>query len=328
VINATGVWAGQIAALAGCDLEIEPSKGTLVAFASRLVNTIVNRCAMPDDGDILVPVGTVCVIGTTSVNVGDPDQYPIEQWEIDKLRQRAADMVPVLAEARMLRAWAGVRPLIKSAPSEADGRAQTRTHMVIDHAEADGIGGFISIVGGKFTTFRLMAEDTMNLACRKLGTVRPCRTAEEPLPGSPERHYFVLGSRLDKLDKGELDSELMCECEAISRAQLTAAIHEGTPHVLSDLRRDLRLGMGPCQGAFCAWRAAAALREEQALTAQDANAALMDFLQARWKGVQPVACEQTARQVALNLRLYRSLLGVDKLPRSGEIEPYPTEKTA
>ena len=328
VINAAGPWADQIAAMAGCNLDIEHSKGTLIAYASRVVNTIINRCAMPGDGDILVPVGTVSVIGTTSVHVDDPDRYAIEHWEVEQLRLRGAELVPALAHARSLRAWAGVRPLIKSLAVTDDGRAQSRTHTVINHTEVDGVAGFISIVGGKFTTFRLMAEDAVNLACVKLGTARPCRTAEESLPGSEAQHYFALGERLERLDKGDLPGELVCECEIVSRAQLKAAIEENGSHILSDLRRDLRLGMGPCQGAFCAWRAAGVLREVAELPSEDANAALVDFMQARWKGVCPVADNQTARQVALNLRLYRGLLGVDKLPRSGQTEPYPTEKTS
>jgi len=53
---------------------------------------------------------------------------------------------------------------------------------VLDHEELDGVGGFITITGGKVTTFRLMAEDTVNLLMEKMGSNEPCRTAEEPLP--------------------------------------------------------------------------------------------------------------------------------------------------
>ena len=98
--------------------------------------------------------------------------------------------------------------------------------------------------------------------------------------------------------------------------------------VLSDLRRDLRLGMGPCQGTYCATRAASIAREVKQLPIEEANAALLDMLQARWKGVRPVAWGHSLRQVGLALRLYRNVLGADRLPRSGETEAYPGELTS
>ena len=60
VINAAGAWAGQIAELAGCRVNVLPGKGIMIAMNHRLVNTVVNRCKMPADGDIIVPIRTVC----------------------------------------------------------------------------------------------------------------------------------------------------------------------------------------------------------------------------------------------------------------------------
>ena len=75
-------------------------------------------------------------------------------------------------------------------------------------------------------------------------------------------------------------------------------------------------------------RAVGILRKAREMAPEDANAALADFVQARWKGIHPVADGQTAQQVIFNLRLYRRLLSIDMLPRSGMVEPYPTERTA
>jgi glycerol-3-phosphate dehydrogenase len=328
VVNAAGPWAGQMAAMAGIDLRVEPSKGTLLAYAHRLTHTVLNRCAMPGDGDILVPVGTVSVIGTTSVHVDDPDVYEIEPWEVELLKRRGEELIPAAREARFLRAWAGARPLFQEEAPAGDERAVTRAHAVIDHATRDGIGRFVSVVGGKFTTYRLMAEEAVDLVCQKLGAHRPCHTAEEPLPARPPRHYHVFNARYARIDKAPSAEGVLCECELVTRNQLAAAIRADDVVVLSDLRRELRLGMGPCQGAFCGLRAAGVLREIQALAPKAANAALLDFLQARWKGIRPIATGHTARQAALNIRLYRDLLGLDRLPREGETEPYPTERTS
>ena len=59
-----------------------PGKGTMVAMNHRLVNTVINRCKLPADGDILVPAHTVAVMGTTDIQVIDPDHYAIKSWEI------------------------------------------------------------------------------------------------------------------------------------------------------------------------------------------------------------------------------------------------------
>ena len=68
VLNAGGPWAGQIASMAGCEeVEVVPGRGIMIAMNHRLVNSVVNRCIHPADGDILVPVHTVSIIGTTDV---------------------------------------------------------------------------------------------------------------------------------------------------------------------------------------------------------------------------------------------------------------------
>ena len=102
IVNAAGAWAGQIARLAGCPVIVRPSKGTLVAMAYRFVNTVLNRCHRPGDGDILVPVGTVAVIGTTSVPAEDPNETGVQAWEVQKLLEEGEKMVPGFSQARTL----------------------------------------------------------------------------------------------------------------------------------------------------------------------------------------------------------------------------------
>ena len=82
------------------------------------------------------------------------------------------------------RAYAGVRPLygIEAVDGATGDRSISRSHVVIDHAERDGVAGFVSIVGGKVTTYRLMAEEVGDLVSAKLGISAACTTADEPLP--------------------------------------------------------------------------------------------------------------------------------------------------
>ena len=86
-------------------------------------------------------------------------------------------MVPGFSQVRALRAWAGVRPLYEEGKS-TEGREAKRTFAVLDHALRDGVAGLLTVVGGKFTTYRLMAERAADVVCSAVGrgqTVRDRR---------------------------------------------------------------------------------------------------------------------------------------------------------
>jgi glycerol-3-phosphate dehydrogenase len=185
VINASGPWTDRVANLAGIRIPIVLDEGAMVVMDGRPVRRAINRCRFPADGDIIVPMGQTVVLGTTSVTVEDPDDASYEQWEVDKLVAEGVRMVPAIEELAVQRPYAGVRPLYEPPEALADdeqGRDVSRAHDVLDHEERDGVGGFITITGGKVTTFRQMAEDTVDLLAEKMGIDVPCRTAEEPLP--------------------------------------------------------------------------------------------------------------------------------------------------
>ncbi len=153
---------------------MSPGKGTMLIFNQRMTDTVVNRCHPPDDGDIMVPVHSVAILGTTEMTVDDPDVYGIGREEVELLMVEGTKLFPDLRRMRLLRAYAGVRPLYKhEAPAAAaqddedDGRGISRAHVVIDHGPRDGVDNFVSIVGGKLTTYRLMAEADRRRRLRK-----------------------------------------------------------------------------------------------------------------------------------------------------------------
>ena len=85
VVNASGAWAGRIAATAGINFQVLSGKGTMIAVNHRMINTVLNRCKMPSDGDIIVPIRTVAVIGTTDEGVPDPERFSVEPWEVRRM---------------------------------------------------------------------------------------------------------------------------------------------------------------------------------------------------------------------------------------------------
>jgi glycerol-3-phosphate dehydrogenase len=274
---------------------------------------------MPADGDILVPIHTVSVIGTTDERVSDPEHFAIEPWEVKLMLEEGEKLVPGFKEMRMLRAWAGVRPLYQET-RVADTRDVTRAYTLLDHQDRDGIDGFITITGGKWTTYRQMAEVTVDKVCQKVGTQRECRTHLEPVPNlySPGYHtedgYHFLGARLARTEATDNFGELVCECEMATRADVEQAIVEGDAKTFDDVRRSVRLGMGPCQGGFCTYRVAGMLHSLRRPSIEETNVALRDFLQERWKGLMPILWGPQLKQERLDELIYLSVLNADHLP--------------
>ncbi|HNP73431.1 MAG TPA: anaerobic glycerol-3-phosphate dehydrogenase subunit GlpA [Kouleothrix sp.] len=329
IVNAAGAWAGKIAELAGVQVTVVPGKGTMIAMNHRVLNTVVNRCKPPADGDIIVPIRTVAVIGTTDVHVPDPDVFGIEAWEVERMLHEGEQLVPGISKARVLRAWAGVRPLYKDQDA-ADDRDIPRTYKLLDHEARDGVKGFISIVGGKWTTYRMMAQEATDAVAAKLGNSAPCRTHLEPLPVPPgtekpaggSRDLFWLGKPLATVEADNSYGDLICECELVTRDRVIGAITTAKASNIDDIRRDTRLGMGPCQGGFCTYRAVALWNEFKRASGaplpepEQASAALLrHFLQERWKGITVISWGDQLRQARLDEIIFLDTLGVDLLPQ-------------
>jgi glycerol-3-phosphate dehydrogenase len=83
---------------------------------------------------------------------------------------------------------------------------------------------------------------------------------------------------------------------------------------LDDIRRSLRLGMGPCQGGFCMYRATGILHGVERLSGEQAAESLGSFLQERWKGVYPILYGDQLRQARLDDWIFQGLLDVEHLP--------------
>jgi glycerol-3-phosphate dehydrogenase len=298
----------------------------MVVMASRYVRGVVNACRKPADGDIIVPQHEVAILGTTSEQVDSPDDISVAPADVDRMIDMCAQMVPAIASGRVLRAFAGSRPLYKPEDSGGDGQAGgagglkersgsppadqadtrevSRTFTVLDHASRDGLDNMFSIVGGKLTTCRQMAEAVVDRLAERMGVTAPCTTASEVLPGADHGHH-ELAAPLARVERDQAYGELLCECELVTRGQVRDAVAGGLTE-LEDLRRRLRVGYGPCQAAFCAWRAAGILAEAQG-DASDPLVGLERFLEERWRGQRATIWGDQARQALLNHAIYRGI---------------------
>lgn len=326
VINAGGIWGHLIAKMAGATVNMFPAKGALLIFGHRVNNLVLNRCRKPADADILVPGDTISLIGTTSSRVPyeEIDDMKVTADEVDLLLREGEKLAPELAYTRILRAYAGVRPLV-AADNDPSGRSISRGIVCLDHEERDGIPGFITITGGKLMTYRLMAEWATDLACKMLGVNKACETAVKPLPGSEEvkkgsTKFFDLGqkaaygrhgARAEKIQsEGKYDDSLVCECEGVSIAEVNYAIETLDAKNITNLRRRTRVGMGTCQGELCACRAAGLLGKANGC-AKESIEDLATFMNERWKGMFPVAWGETLSEAQFTSWIYEGVCGLD-----------------
>ena len=191
-VNAAGPWAGQIAALAGVKVPVRPGPGVMVSVNGRLTNMVINRLQPAGEGDILVPQRNLTVIGTTVWLADDPDQVSLPRDHVQRLLKLGARLIPSAAKAPLQAAWCASRPLFHCDDGHNPLRI-SRGFSCIDHKLRDGLEGFVSVVGGKATTLRAMAQEAADMICAKTGRAVACRTADTPLP--PYRE-FLKGHRL------------------------------------------------------------------------------------------------------------------------------------
>ncbi len=330
IVNAAGSWVGQVAGFAGISIHVTPDRGTLVAFNHRLSGRIINRLRPPANGDIFVPHGSVTILGTTSLPARTPDDFIPSTQEVLELIETGKALFEELPRFRILRAYTGTRPLYSADPS-ATGRAASRNFVILDHSK-EGVDGFVSIVGGKLTTYRLMAEKLADFVSAKLSVQTPCRTAEEPIieDPSPElmssaKQFFpafgvkLAASRLgpdfadavDRMRKDPDKKELVCECELVTLAEVETVAADPAVFSMSDIRRRTRMGMGTCQGTYCGLRSVG-MMVDKGLASGDKTADLLhEFLEARWNGIRPVLWGHQIREAELTRGIYSAALNID-----------------
>jgi glycerol-3-phosphate dehydrogenase len=187
VVNATGAWANKVARLAGLSVPVKPSPGVMVALNARIGHRVFNRLNKPGDGDIIIHQRGTSVIGTTSWVVEDPDKVTIPREHVELMLKRGTELAPIVAKLKVKATFVSSRPLV-GAVQASTGREVSRSFALIDHAR-EGVENFASIIGGKFTTARLMAEKMADFVAERIGITQPCRTADTPL--APYWSYFT-----------------------------------------------------------------------------------------------------------------------------------------
>ncbi len=247
VVNATGVWAEDVARLAGPPgFRIRRSKGVHLVVRTERLPLRRTALVLPETDDrriaFLVPWEGVALLGTTDTEWGGPVASPsVDPADVAYLLAHAARYLRVrLTRADVLGAYAGLRPLVSTGDGKPSARL-SRRHAVFPQAP-----GFVTIVGGKLTTYRRMAEDVVNLVVGTApGTASPTRALpldgaeqwREALPalrararglGLSRRAVLHLLRRYGTRAAGILDL-------IATRPELAAPLAEGHPHVAAEV---------------------------------------------------------------------------------------------
>jgi glycerol-3-phosphate dehydrogenase len=183
VVNATGAWWEQLAAAqTGRRLgRIRTTKGIHIVCPPQTDRALVLFSAIDRRLLFAIPRAGQTWIGTTDTDYdGDPAAAQATRGDVEYLLSSVRGMFPALQMHDVLYTTAGVRALVteRGRPS-----AVSRMHKVVDGLP---LPGTISVLGGKITGYRAIAEDVTDAVCRRLGNSRRATTADVPLPGARE----------------------------------------------------------------------------------------------------------------------------------------------
>jgi glycerol-3-phosphate dehydrogenase len=187
VVNATGVFSEEVEHLTGEEpqVNIEPSKGVHLVFAREDVKLGDYAIVLPETDDkrilFIVPWQSRAIFGTTDTGTGDLNHPLASQQDIAYLLAHLNRYLSVhLTEKDIISTYAGYRPLVR--PGKGSGHSPAKLSRT--HAVLEGSTGIVTIVGGKMTTYRRMAQDTVDVLSKRDGSIPVHPTQDLPLYGS------------------------------------------------------------------------------------------------------------------------------------------------
>lgn len=269
VINCTGVWTDDVQKMAG-------GRGRFKVRASKGVHIVVPRDRFASESGLIlrtatsvlffIPWGTRWIIGTTDTDWHLDLAHPAAtRKDVDYILEQANRVLSTpLTHDDVRGVYAGLRPLLAE-------ESESTSSLSREHAVARPQPGLISIAGGKYTTYRVMAKDAVDAAREDLGPVHASVTERVPLVGADGYHALVnqvdsLAQRygvpqwrvqhlldrygslaLDLLDQGGADRSLLEPLEGaedyLRIEVLYAATHEGALHLDDLLARRTRMSI-------------------------------------------------------------------------------------
>jgi glycerol-3-phosphate dehydrogenase len=334
VVNATGAWAPITAALSGLGAErarVRPGKGIHVVYDRRLTNYAIMSQTIDGRTIFIEPWQNVSVIGTTDDDYyGDLDRVVATSEEVRYLVEGIAKVFPSVRKGRIIGTYAGVRPTLFEYGKLED--ALSRDHEIVDHAP-HGADGLYSMIGGKLASYRLFAEEMVDILARRFDLAIACATHTTPLPGGEapvdalalatslhidavagRRLVYRHGSRVERvaerMKKKPAEARVVCPCEPVLEAEVRYVIAHEHARSVADVSRRTRLGLGACGGMRCAARCGSIVAEELGLSPADGLRQALAFLRQQARTRVCALGPEQARQEALSIASLRAQMGL------------------
>jgi glycerol-3-phosphate dehydrogenase len=236
VVNATGLWLDR------SPTPLRPTAPRPLLRLTKGTHLVVPRATeqahvlfAKRDGRLffVLPWNGYTMVGTTDTDyAGDPGEAEASREDVEYLRTEAARAFPRAPFDQILFTWAGVRALVRE-EGVAEGEV-SRKHRLYDHRRRDGIDGALSVIGGKITAYRAIAEEVTDAVVRRLGSRARCRTSELRLPGA---------------DRTPAVAEAFCPHAPTTRDDIARAVTAEWAMTLGDvLLRRTAIGLAACQG--------------------------------------------------------------------------------
>ena len=325
VVNAAGPWVPDVSQMAGMQVALRPAKGIHIVYPHRISNFSVSAESIDGRDLLMVSHGAFTLLGTTDDDFyGDLEAIDVLEDEVEYLLQAFERVFPSIRSYRPVRSTAAVRPTLYKWRRYED--ELSRRYEVFDHAR-DGVEGFVTIAGGKLSMYRLMAEQTSDLVCQKLGLQATSTTATQPLPGSESdieppaelatrcgipvlaamRLQRRHGCRAGDVLKLSRSGRIVCRCEPLTEAELVHAARHEQVRSLADAFRRVGVAGGPCAGASCVMRAAEVIGRELGWSVSQRFDAVREFVRGAWLGRAPLTGHAGWAQEELALGALRGL---------------------
>ena len=309
-VNATGPWADEllkdvpghdqplIGGSKGTHLVVDPFPGAPPTCA------LYAEAAQDGRPVVVIPWLGRYLVGSTDIRCGgDPGDAWADEGEVNYILSEANSLMPSagLTRETIRFVYTGVRPL-PYRPDDDVARI-TRHHIINDHAPA--LDGLVTIVGGKLTTFRSLAQDAVDRISRKItGSTRRCATRAEPLPGGRTADYAAFAARFKaSIDLGDLIGDRLLslygvrapeviqlaqrerglkstidEKGSVLAAEIVYGLRTESARTLTDvLMRRTMLGLDPDLSIDSVERAAAVMGEDEGWTEGRAAAEIDDY---------------------------------------------------
>lgn len=305
-INATGPYADVLRRMAnpGTGPLIRLSKGIHILFPWEvLASEQALLIPKTEDGRVLfaIPWQGRLLVGTTDEEANLEDEPYVTKVEVEYVLRHLNKYLARSARAdQIVSATAGLRALVSSG-RKGDTKNLTRDHLV----ETDPATGLISIMGGKWTTYRAMAEDTLDAAQKYLGADgAKCSTLQHPLQGSRDYRPEYWRALVSQFEIAEPTARHLAEKHG-SDAQQVIALAKAEPH----LAEPLIDGLPP-------------IRAEVIFAARQELAATVEDVLARRLGLEIYSWRDALRAAPAVAELLAAELGWFEMQKSESIVRY------